>query len=292
VAKLVKKLGGSHRPAPQSRLNLVRSSIDAGSASTSDRELGFNSESDLLVTIRDRVVPQLMLAHAEDAAVLGACPNARLPPTRAEVESFASIAVAEDLEAALRFIETLADGGLSVEVILLDLVAPAARLLGDQWLDDRRSLTEVTVGLTLLHRVVHVLGPSAAGPASDRGSVVLVAAPREQHTLGIFLLAEFLRKERWGVRVDPNMPLSDLLDLLRREHVDMVGISVSNTDLVEPLTRMVAAVRGASVNERVIVMIGGSLALANQSEEIGATFSNDPREAVALLARHATVRPR
>jgi methanogenic corrinoid protein MtbC1 len=100
------------------------------------------------------------------------------------------------------------------------------------------------------------------------------------------MLAEFLRKERWGVRVDPNMPKEDLLELVRREHIDMVGISVSNTDLVGPLTELVAAVRNASLNDDVAVMIGGSLILASQAEEIGATFSNDPREVIALLARH------
>ncbi len=290
MAKVVKK---SVDLAAESRsgVKLLRRSVDGGASEESRQSLGSNAAHDLLATIHDQIVPQLILIHAADAADLGACPATRLPPTAQEVATFAGVAVAENLEQALQFIQELADGGLSVEVILLDLVAPAARLLGDQWLDDRRSLTDVTAGLALLHRVVHVLGPSNVSSAEDRGFVVLVAAPKEQHTLGIFMLAEFLRKERWGVRVDPNMPRQDLLDLVRREHIDMVGISVSNTDLVGPLTNLVAAVRSASRNGDVAVMVGGSLILANQAEEIGATFSNDPREVIALLARHPSRRP-
>lgn len=276
------------QPASQSGATLMRRAADATAEST--RSLGSSAASDLLATIHDQIVPRLMLAHAAGVEQLGSCPATRLPPTPQEVAAFARIAVAEILEDALDFITELCDGGLSVEVILLDLVAPAARLLGDEWLDDRRSLTEVTTGLALLHRVVHVLGPSTQASRSDRGFVVLVAAPNEQHTLGIFLLAEFLRKEGWSVRVDPNMPTPDLVAIVRREHVDMVGISVSNTELVGPLKRQIAAVRSSSFNKGIAVMIGGSLALADQAEEIGATFINDAREAVALLARQAPAR--
>jgi methanogenic corrinoid protein MtbC1 len=251
--------------------------------------LGSSSKVELLATIHEKIIPQLILAHINPAE-LDSCPNTRLPPTPEEVAEFSQIAVDNDLQAALLFIESMADDGLSVDVILLDLVAPAARLLGDEWLDDRRDFTEVTLGLNLLHRVVHVLGPSVVPSSSDRGSVVLVAAPAEQHTLGIFLLAEFLRKDGWGVQVDPDMPREDLLGLVGREHVDMVGISVSNSDLIGPLTELVSDVRSASINDDMAVMIGGSLSLASEAREIGATFCNDAREAVVLLSKHARLR--
>ena len=249
-----------------------------------------DGRADLLSAIHERVIPQLMLAHVPDRSELSeleACPGARLPPTTEEVAHFSRLATAEDLQAALAYVEVLAGDGLSVEVILLHLVAPAARLLGDEWLDDRRSFTEVTLGLNTLHQVVHILGPSFAVAPAPRGSVILVAAPAEQHTLGIYLLAEFLRRDGWGVQVDPNMPLATLLSLVKAEHVEMVGISVSNTDLVAPLTRMVSSVRKASKNTDLTVMLGGSLALAGDAEAIGATFCNDPFEAGRLLERRA-----
>ena len=40
--------------------------------------------------------------------------------------------------------------GLSLEVVMLDLVAPAARLLGEQWKEDLRGFTEVSAGLGML----------------------------------------------------------------------------------------------------------------------------------------------
>ncbi len=244
------------------------------------------ARADLLDTIRDQIIPQLVIAHFADPAAEAACPDGRLPPDADEVAAFSRIAVSQDLPMALAYIEDIVNAGISIETVLLQLVAPAARLLGDEWLDDMRTFTEVTIGLTTLQEVVHVLGPSFADETVQRGSVVLVAAPNEQHTLGVYLLGEFLRRAGWGVIVDPNMHKEELLSRLHEQHIEMVGISVSNSDLLEPTTRLVREIKRASMNREMLVMIGGSLQLADHAEEIGAMFCNDPRAAVRHLDQH------
>jgi len=242
---------------------------------------------DLLTTIHEQIIPKLVLAHTSDlGGSLLACPDARLPPTEEEVAEFAQISVEQELGRALDFVASMAREGLSLETVLLQLVAPAARFLGDQWLSDDRTFTDVTVGLATIHQVVNVLGPSFASGVPDRGFVVLVAAPSEQHTLGIYLLAEFLRRAGWGVQVEPSMPEVELIDLVRGEHVEMVGISVSNADLVAPLARLVTRVKLASRNPALAVMVGGSLDLEETAQQIGTTFCNDPRDAVRWLDQH------
>jgi len=241
---------------------------------------------DLLDTIREQIVPRLVLAHFTDPVAQAACPDSRLPPNQEEVAAFSRIAVSQDLPGALAYIEKLVNDGVSVETVLLQLVAPAARLLGEEWLDDLRTFSEVTFALTTLQEVVNVLGPTFASDATQRGSVVLVAAPKEQHTLGVYLLGEFLRRAGWGVMVEPGMSKDELLTHLRSEHVQMVGISVSNRDLLDPTIRLVREIKRASINQDMLVMIGGSLELSDHAAEIGATFCNDPREAVRCLAQH------
>jgi methanogenic corrinoid protein MtbC1 len=190
-----------------------------------------------------------------------ACPDARLPPTEEEVAEFAQISVEQNLSRALEFVEAIGREGISLEAVLLQLVAPAARLLGDQWLSDVRTFTDVTFGLATIHQVVNVLGPSFASGIPDRGFVVLVAAPSEQHTLGIYLLAEFIRRAGWGVQVEPSMPEVELIELVRDQHVAMVGISVSNLDLVASLARLVTRVKLASRNHDLLVMVGATHAI-------------------------------
>jgi methanogenic corrinoid protein MtbC1 len=244
---------------------------------------------DLLATIHEKIIPQLVLTHCEIGKG-GACPDLRPPPTDQEVAAFAAIAVREDDTAALGFVEGLASQGVSLEAVLLHLVAPAARLLGDEWLDDLRTFTEVTIGLGTLQRIVHVLGPSFAPDTANRGLVVLIAAPSEQHTLGIYMLGEFLRKAGWGVLVEPNMSEDELVSMVGSQRVELLGISMSSSQGMKALGHLVTSVRRASVNSDLTIMMGGSLELRGAAEQLGALYCSDPREAVCWLEQRVLAR--
>lgn len=242
------------------------------------------SKADVLAVIESEIIPRLRFAHRADVLSPVLCSESRVPPTEAEVFEFARIAACHDLNKALAFVTELCRQGLSLEIVLLELVAASARLLGEHWLQDLRTFNEVTAGLGTLQQVVHILGPSFAPSLPDRGLVVLVPAPGEQHTLGLFLVAEFLRRAGWGVHVDPAMSEGELVELVRSRRVVMLGISVSTSNLKEPLARMIAAARKASLNPDLTVMLGGSADLAALAAQTGASrWATDPREVVLML---------
>ena len=243
---------------------------------------------DLLTTIESEVIPRLMLAHRSDSRISTVCAESRMPPTEAEIYEFARIAACHDLSGALGFVEGICRQGMSLEAVLLDLVAPAARRLGEHWKADLRTFTEVSAGLGTLQQVVHILGPSFAPALPHRGLVVLVAAPGEQHTLGLYLVGEFLRRAGWGVQVAPAMSDQDLVRLVQSERVEMLGFSVSNNALLPPLSRLIASVRKASQNRGLSLMIGGSIDLEEFASSNGTLFySPDPRDAVLWLEQNA-----
>lgn len=245
---------------------------------------------DLMATIESEIIPRLMLAHRTGLRSTTTCADSRLPPTQSELQEFARIATCHDLSLALGFVESLCRQGLSLEAVLLDLVAPTARLLGEQWQADLRSFTEVSAGLGTLQQVVHVLSPSFAPGLPHRGLVVLVSAPGEQHTLGLYMVGEFLRRAGWGVQVAPSMSEAEILDVVVSEHVEMLGISVSNSELLEPLSALLAAVRRVSRNPNLAVMLGGALDLRGFAAQNHASLcTTDPRDAVRWLELHAMV---
>lgn len=246
------------------------------------------SKPDLLETIESQIIPRLVLAHCAETQNQPVCSEARLPPNEIEVEEFARIAACEDLPSALAYVEQLCRQGLSLESVLLDLLAPAARLLGEQWQSDLRTFTEVTVGLGVLQQVVHVLGPSFAPTLPHRGLVVLVAAAAEQHTLGLYLVGEFLRRAGWGVQVTPNLGETDLVDQVANEPVEAVGISVSNPDLLKAVARTITALRKATCNPGMTILLGGPIDLTEFAALHGAQVcSADPQDAVRSLEQHA-----
>jgi methanogenic corrinoid protein MtbC1 len=249
------------------------------------------TRSDLLATIHEQIVPRLMLAHAPEvrevneanAVPLAVDLDTRAPVTAAEVAELARLAADEDFTTALAFVERLTAEGLVLETILLDLLAPAARLLGIEWEEDERSFTEVTTGLGTIQQIVNVLGPKFERAAVDRGYAVLVGAPGEQHTLGLHLVGELLRRAGWSVHVAPSMSESDLLELVASEGVDVVGFSISNENLLKPLARTIAAVKKSTMNPAMLVMLGGASDLSQFAAKVGATFCGDARLAVRWL---------
>lgn len=247
---------------------------------------------DLLETIEAQIIPHLVLTHHRETEGKGQsaslCADARPPPTELEVQQLAEIATQSDLTRALGMIEKMGADGLSLEIVLLQLVAPAARRLGDEWLTDERSFSEVTIGLSTLQQIVQILGPSFAPSAGARGEIVLVSPLSEQHTLGIYLLGEFLRREGWGVRVAPSLSETDLLSIVADEHIEMVGISVACEEALKDLERFVAVIRKVSLNRDVLVMVGGvNPALPAHAKKLGIVYCDDPHETVRRLDEHA-----
>ena len=235
----------------------------------------------LLEAIEQEIVPRLMLAH-KVSATAPTCEAARPLPTGDEIADFARIAVRHDLNGALNVVERMCRDGLSLESVLLDLVSAAARLLGDDWLADRRSFIEVGAGLGTLQQVVHTLSPAHSPALPHRGSVLLVAAPGEQHTLGVYLVGELLRRAGFGVHIEPAMEPEAVVDFISEEVPVMVGISVSTDLWLSGAAALVQRLKDCA--PQLPVLLGGALELGELARRTGADGSfTDPRDAVRWL---------
>lgn len=254
----------------------------------------------LVRTIETEIIPRLMLAHRADA---DAHPSARTGTTRGlppDLGLFTKLLLAADDAKSVQFLLGLRDAGHPLEAIYLDVLAPAARMLGEMWEEDTCSFSEVTVGLSRLHRRVLELGPAFHG---GRGTfqpgkhALLVAAPGEQHTFGLFMVTEFFRREGWEVSGEPIQTVSDLADTVQDNWFELVGISAGSAQRLEDVRIAVSAVRKASRNHSVAVMVGGPLFLKHPdyATQIGADgFGVDAQEAVAKaehLIRQGGIRP-
>jgi methanogenic corrinoid protein MtbC1 len=188
-------------------------------------------------------------------------------------------------------------GGMSVEALYLDLFAPAARVLGDMWLDDECDFSTVTVALGRLQRLLRELSPSFGTeveyPANGRR--VLFAQPAdEQHSFGLSMVAEFFRREGWDVVGVVGGSADDPGLRLRREWADVVGFSIGSEFRLEWLRQRIAEVRAASRNPDVIIMVGGPIFIINPGwvADVGAdATAQDARDAPRVAARLLTATP-
>jgi len=233
-------------------------------------------------TVERDVIPQLLKAHA-----------ARLVPTVAplavtagHVTDLVGLVLARGEPAATAFIESMHDQGAAAESLYLDLLAPAARRLGEMWENDVCDFTEVTIGLWRLQNAMRELGPSflrSPDVLTNGPRVLLVPLPGELHSFGLSMVYEFFRRAGWNAWSGPVEGSADLRAMVRREWVDVVGFSLACDDKLDVVRAEIRSVRRASQNPGVGILVGGPGFTANPllAAQVGADGTAiDGRQAV------------
>lgn len=216
--------------------------------------------------IEVEIIPRLMLVSRDtsaDAAVSARRNVSARPFDAAEVDRFARRAIDHDPEMLVDEInQRLIAGGASHEDVLLRLLAPAARRLGELWDDDRVDFADVTIGLMKLHRVLERLNaetPCGLGAGRAAPRVLLAPAPGEQHVFGVVMVGEFFAKSGWRVQCETAPCDDDLVAAAAADHYDVIGLSVSAELNIKTLRTAIRKVRGASRNRDVKVLVGGQV---------------------------------
>lgn len=247
--------GSAEEPLDSARCSLQDTSGPPGGA-------GMNLAS-LARAIDAEVIPRLVLARRASAAAFPEDEIATgVPVPPSEVAAFTRLVLECDVTVAAERIAALRAGGISLETIFLDLLGPTARCLGDMWNEDLCDFTQVTVGLWRLQQIVRDLSPAfcdSVQPQDNARRALLVPTPGEQHTFGLFIVAEFFRRDGWDVIDAPFPSVDDLAVAVRRDWYAVVGLSIGAERWIDRLAASVRRVRQASLNTGVGIIVGGPL---------------------------------
>jgi len=175
---------------------------------------------------------------------------------------FATLMLTYDRAKVTAYLDALRASGATTENLYVDLLAPAAQRLGALWDDDAIPFTEVMVGLGHLQDTLHELSPnfmSETGRVDQSRRALLATAPGEQHTFGLIMVAEFFIRAGWDVWGGPMSSRDDLIDIIKADWFDVVGLSAGSETRLELLSTSIAGIRRASRNQSVAVMVGGPI---------------------------------
>lgn len=220
------------------------------------------SEGFLARTIEAEIIPRLMMSHRLGQGHSLTAPRKIRAVGDLDVVEFARLVVLHDVMVAEAYIQVFREQGISLENIFMQLLAPAAKHLGDMWLSDACSFTDVTVGLSRIYQLVHRLSPvfesEAGATRSSCGRTAFLApVPGEQHGLGLLLVEEFFRREGWDVWAPSAVTGAEIIKAASQEHYDVIGISVTCGALLDDLASVIQSARTQSRNPNVVVMVGG-----------------------------------
>ncbi len=287
----------AQRCAQDADLNNPQSDVNAVGQRHFDHAHDERSEShaaSLSRIIESQIIPRLMLAHR---AAQGASP---LPPIDVHapgpeaIAEFASIVVSNNVSIVAAYVEAQRANGMSLESVYIDLLSPTARHLGYLWENDLCDFTEVTAGLWRLQQLLHELSPAFQGDGAGAQlselsrpklarRALLLPAPGDQHTFGLFMVSEFFRRADWDVWGELPASTEQLINTVREERFDMVGFSVGSVLKLEELKFAIRAVRLESRNKNITVMVGGPIFVAHPEyvDLVGADMTAaDGRDAV------------
>lgn len=172
-----------------------------------------------------------------------------------------------DRRGALALVADLAEAGVSVETLVLELFTPAQREVGVRW--ERRqwtvaqehaatAITDAALALVTLDDI-----------AAPRGHVLVGCVEGEWHMMAARMAAEIFRERGWAVTfLGPSVPAVDLAAYVAATRPDAVALSCSLAILLPGAQRCILA----CCEEDVPVLAGG------------AGFASDGRYALALGA--------
>ncbi len=230
----------------------------------------------LVRTIEGEIVPRLVLARRTAQAPCDADASQLGAPDALDVKELVRLLLAHDAGVASAYVDAVRHRGASLEIICLQLLAPAARELGLRWEEDECDFMQVTVGLCRLHQLLRELSPEFRAddlePAVGR-RILLAPLPGEQHTFGITLVAQFLRRAGWDVWHEFPAADTDILEVLRQNWFAVVGLTVGIDTRLDAVTAIIAAIRRCSRNPGVGVLVGGPLLVSKP--EIAAMVGAD-----------------
>jgi MerR family transcriptional regulator, light-induced transcriptional regulator len=209
--------------------------------------------------IENIIVPRLLMSHVNNNTELV---KQKVSLRNVAVSDFIMLTTQDDPSSAIEYVRHLMANGVSFQDVLLDLMAPAARVLGERWDQDKASFVEVALGVARMHRILREFDGVPSHLWSNAGfgrHALLLPAPGELHSFGLRLVQEFLLRESWSVTNKPVADAFHLGQVVSEEHFDIVGLSLSGQTNEEAFLEAIRVIRKMSKNRHVKIIVGGHL---------------------------------
>jgi MerR family transcriptional regulator, light-induced transcriptional regulator len=253
---------------------------------------GSGEDFDLSLLLENLVIPKLIAdrdIRSDRVEFQRLFDAPQLPSRRAisdvDVENFARLSVSEDAHALLDFIEQQLANGSSVETLYVELLAPAARRLGEYWTEDSQDFVGVTMGLWRIQEILRELTtriPPKSRPGQGQRSALFSAMPGDSHSFGTLMVAECFQRAGWDTDVLIEPTQSELVGKFAKHHYDLIGLTISCDCSRATLSSLVSAIKAVSSNPHIRIMVGGPV--INEQPELVAECGADATAIDALSA--------
>lgn len=182
------------------------------------------------------------------------------------IHFLADLFLSRDAEEAKLAVDRVLGDGVSINDTIDHVLPAVARLLGERWFADDISFVDVSIGTARLQETVRSLRARerAIPAATERVARVLMVIPAsEEHTFGMVVAADQLRRR--GLLVDLSVAerRQELALRVRNANYKMIGITASGVRTVAAVKELVDNIR-RNAQQFTPIVLGGAIAEADE----------------------------
>ncbi len=247
------------------------------------------SQDPVSAVLEGDIIPRLLMAHVVDGSF--ATKEERSKINAQDTQTFAALPLTLEAPDLLSEVDRFLGQGLSVEDVYLDLLAPAARHLGELWDRDECDFVDVTMGLWRLQEVMRDISLRAPPGGARHGPsryALFCPVPGDVHSFGAQMAEEVFARAGWHSEVLLKPQRRELLDYVAKNPVDLIGLSIASNCPTSGLAGLVKAIRSVAQNPNLSVLVGGPMVNLDPSvvTEVGADGTGaDARAALDIAER-------
>lgn len=179
----------------------------------------------------------------------------------------------------------LAEQNLSKREMYLEVIAGAARRMGELWDDDRASFFYIQCAMRRIERMIHESMPLEPTSVSDfRRNAIFITLPNESHTIGVSIAASIHRSRGWNIKVLRHLELEHLVGAIEASESSILGISIGSSKSMHALYSLVGLLKSHRSDIRILVS-GSLVAMTSKPfQQLGVdAFTSDFSDAEKIL---------
>jgi methanogenic corrinoid protein MtbC1 len=185
----------------------------------------------------------------------------------------------ENNNKSYKIVNVLLKNGISILDLFETYFPEAAKLLGEDWLEDRLSFAQVTIAMTKLQTLTRDYESSYFTETTfdiNQPEILIIIPPGESHTFGAQMAYRKFKRLGTSPYLAIGFNLNEIKHLIKAHNFNLIGLSVSDSENKTNCINLLKNLR-AQTKERTPIVLGGSVIESNNrfSKNLGVDLSSN-----------------
>ena len=182
-------------------------------------------------------------------------------------------------------VQLAVDSGTDLNRLINEALISAMDIVGKQFSEGDIYVPEMLVSARTMKLGLNIIKPLLqSGEAEHRGTVAMGTVKGDLHDIGKNLVTMMMEGAGFKIiDLGVDVKIEDLIDTVKKEEVDVLGLSALLTTTMPEMQNVIEALEEAGLRNQVKVIVGGAPIDQGFADKIGADgFGADAVDAVQL----------